>query len=756
MPQIRIWSVAACFAAGIQVADLLAPSASVALGSGALGIAILLLVWARHRRQPESKAGEYLPILGPLALVGIISAALVGFGAMGLRSSAIQNGAVRVVNDRIVVVPGVVATDLEDSKFGHRFILRTTSRQRIEVRFYGAPPKVRLGDHVRVTGKISRIQSSDRKVIARIVAHREGAVILSRSHNPMLVASNAFRDGMRGNAVRAIGERRAGLLLGITIGDTRLIPDEVTQNFRDTGLSHLTAVSGANLAMLLAAIVFGLKLLRIPRRGQVITCIVAVLAFTVVARWEPSVLRAAVMATVALMAFYFGRRSQALYALGLGFIGLLAFDPFMLWSIGFQLSFAASLGILLLAPKLVERFKALPRPLAEALAVAIAAQLAVTPLLAVHFERISLVSVPANLVAFSLVAPATVLGFVAGALGPAGGVFYSAAGIFVGALDRVALLFARAPKASLDVDWDAVVLIASLMLLVAFGLWLHRGFRSARWSVAIALAVMTLGGLANATGSSTPDGLRVTFFDVGQGDAALIETSQGARVLIDGGPDPNALARLLSKRGIERIDLMVVSHLHADHVEGLRAVARRQRVVRTWHPGVPGELIDVIARYARVEVPTRTERLVIGDLTVEVVAPQVDQVEAATAEGQQPEGSTLNDASLVLRIGWGRSCVLFTGDLENEGQLRLVDEDPTRIECAVMKAPHHGSGRLENDFVAAVDPEFVAVSVGRNTFGHPTAKALEMFAGVGARVLRTDRMQDITLEMDSSGRVTVG
>lgn len=755
MPQIRIWGIAAAFATGIMGANWVMPGSWVALGSGALGVVMLFWVWLRHRRQPKSRSGQLLPTLGIFALVGIISIGLVGFAVMGLRGAAIQQSLLGGNDKRAFVMRGVVATDLEKAGDGYRFILKTKRRERIEVRVFGPPLKVSLGDKVSVMGPITRLDFGDRKVIGQISAHTDAVEVKATSHNPMLVAANAFRNNMRRNAIEAIGERRAGLLLGVTIGDTRLIPDEVTQNFRETGLSHLTAVSGANLAMLLAAIVFGLKLLRVGRRAQIIISIGAIIAFTVVARWEPSVLRAAVMATVALMAFYFGRRSQALHALGLGFIGLLAFDPFMLWSVGFQLSFAASLGILVLAPGLADRFKALPRPLAEVLGVGVAAQLAVTPMLAIHFERISLVSIPANLVAFPLVAPATVLGLTAGLAGRLGGLPYEAAGVFVGALERVANLFSRTPNASLDVDWDAGILVAALLMLVALAVWLHRGLRSARWWVVIALAVTTFGGLANAAGSSPPNGLRVTFFDVGQGDAALVESPEGARVLIDGGPDPHALARSLSRRGIERIDLMVVSHLHADHVAGLPAVARRLNVVRTWHPGVPARVIDVIARHGPVEVPTPTQRLIIGELTVEVVAPPADLVEAAVADAEELEGSSLNDASLVLRIGWKGGCILFTGDLENEGQLRLVDEDPARIECAVMKAPHHGSGRLEHDFVAAVDPEFVAVSVGRNSFGHPTRKALDMFEGVGAEVLRTDRLKDITVEVDDSGRVTV-
>jgi competence protein ComEC len=258
---------------------------------------------------------------------------------------------------------------------------------------------------------------------------------------------------------------------------------------------------------------------------------------------------------------------------------------------------------------------------------------------------------------------------------------------------------------------------------------------------------------------SAPPGLRVTFFDVGQGDAALVESPGGARVLIDGGPDPELIADTLRRRGLGRIDLVVASHLHADHVLGLQAVLERVAVRVAVHPGVVTPMLEPLRRHEPL-LPVRSgERMVIGDLTVEFLGPSSDSVtaavEAASLPGSHGEGPELNDASVVVRVEWRGECALFTGDLEEAGQQELLDVRRDQIECGLLKAPHHGSGRLLKEFVDAVDPEWVVVSVGRNDYGHPTAKALEIFEGAGAEVLRTDRLDDIVAEIDGSGEVKV-
>jgi len=765
------------FIGGLLAADRMRPSAPVALAVGFVSIACLISAWVLHRLMPEPEEGELLHRLGAVPAVALlVGFSCLGFVDLGVRADQQAASVLPSLDGRVVELRGRLATDPRPVARSWVFTLRSivdgSGRElagRLAVRSYRQVPQAALGDLVQAEVKIAALDPEDpfEKSQARRGISAEASLlspvrVVARSESPLVTASNFFRERMRLGAGSALSRNRAALLLGLTIGDDRALSARVREDFRASGLSHLTAVSGANVAMVLGALAALLSVLKASRRLKTGLGFAAIVFFAVITRWEPSVLRASAMAAIALGAFLFGRKSDSIHILGIVLLGLLMFDPMMLWSIGFQLSFVATAGILLLRAPLVDRLKSIPRLLAEPLAIGLAAQAAVFPLIAVHFGKISIASVPANLAAAGLVAPATVLGLVAGAVatfslwlaGPA----FKLAGIFVAALEWVARTFGRSDYSQVSVpNFASFELLAACLGLAAGWLWLIRRARWARWPALAGVLVLVGSLIAPAAGSAAPSGLRVTFFDVGQGDSALVESPGGARVLIDGGPDPELIADTLGRHGLGRIDLLVASHLHADHVVGLAEVAARLDVGIALHPGVETPLLETVQRGTSFEAATEGERIVIGDLAIELLGPSPEARAAAVEAGgieQKVEGAELNDASVVLRVLWGRECVLFTGDLEEAGQQELLDEHRSEIDCTVLKAPHHGSGRLLKEFVQAVDPEWVAVSVGRNRHGHPTEKALKIFEGEGAEVLRTDRLDDIVLEIDGAGRVS--
>jgi competence protein ComEC len=774
--------VAAAFLLGLVAADLWRPGKAAALGIGVLGAGCLCSAWLLHRRLPDPGQGDLLPRIGArtgaLLLVG---AAAIGCSDLGVRTAVLEGSVLGDLDGRVVTVEARVASDPEPLVRGWGYTLRSVAvapgvkstrpaAGRLSVRSYGKPPAVALGDRVRLEVKLSRLDPREpfdarlaREGVAAKAVVLSPPAVLGSTKNPLLAASNLFRSRMLGASERTLSPGQSALLSGLVIGDERKISARVEDDFLASGLSHLTAVSGANLAMVLAALAVALSVLRASRRTGILLGLAAIVLFTAITRWEPSVLRAAVMAAVGLAAFLFGRLSTPSHAFGLAFVGLLAFDPMMLWSVGFQLSFLATAGILWLRPPLVARLGSLPRPLAEAVAIGIAAQVAVFPLIALHFGRVSVASVPANLAAFLLVAPITVLGLAGGVASLVSETlawpFMKLAGLLVSALQWVAKVFGRSDAAQLDVpNFNLAEAAAAYLIIAAVWLLFAQRRRWARWP-AVAGAVLWVGAsLMPALGSSAPTGLRVTFFDVGEGDSALVESPSGARILVDGGREPDVIAATLRRRGFERVDLLVASHMHADHVIGLQAVMRRLDIGLAVHPGVKAPLLPTLTAEGPMEQVTEGELLRVGDLTVDVLGPSPDlrDVAAVSVTEQAPaEGPGLNDASVVLRVNWAGECVLFTGDVEDAGQQELLDH-PERIDCTVMKAPHHGSGRLLPEFVEAVDPEWVAVSVGPNSYGHPSAKALDAFDEVGAQTLRTDRLDDVVVEMDEQGRVRAG
>lgn len=737
-----------------------------------------------HRRTPDPEPGELLPRIGPAAAaLLLVGAAAVGFSDLGVRNAVMAGSALPAMDGRVVSLEARVASDPAPLTRAWGYDLRsvglldagvTRARRvtgRLAVRSYGKPPRVVLGDRVRLEVKLSRLDPDDpfdarlaRRGMAAKAVVLAPPEVLAHTSNPLLAASNVFRSRMLAAAERTLKPNQSALLAGLVIGDERRISSQVEEDFRASGLSHLTAVSGANLAMVLAPLALLLALLGVSRRTSILLGLVAVVLFTVIARWEPSVLRAAVMGSVGLAAFLFGRLSTPSHAFGLAFLGLVAFNPALLWTAGFQLSFAATAGILWLRPPLIARLSTLPRPLAEAVAIGIAAQVAVFPLIALQFGRISIASVPANLAAFALVAPITVLGLAGGVASMVSEMlawpFFKPAGYLVSALQGVAKVFGRSDAAQIDVpNFNPAEAVAAYLIVAALWLLLGRRRRWARWPAVVGAVLLIGAMLVPALGSPAPAGLRVTFFDVGEGDSALVESPAGARILVDGGREPDQVAATLRRRGFERIDLLVASHMHADHVAGLQQVLRSFQVGLAVHPGVRAPLLATLAAESPLEVVTGGDSMRLGDLTLDILGPTPDMRDLAglSVTPKAPaEGPGLNDASVVLRVSWAGQCVLFTGDIEDLGQQELLDTHPDEVDCTVMKAPHHGSGRLSPEFVEAVDPEWVAISVGPNTYGHPSAIALDAFGDAGAEVLRTDRVGDVVVEIDSAGRVDPG
>lgn len=802
MSGLRTLLAALVFAGGIVLADLLRPGAMAAAGAGAVGTAFLVLAAILHLRNPEPGWGMLLPAVSRPAIVLLCSGlAACGFCSLGLRLAALESALVPGYAGRSVQVAGFLANDPRPYGDLNRFLLAVREadgkpvREKLAVTAYGRLPEMNLGDTIRVTAKIRSLEESDpfdmslarKSVVAKGSVSAAEVRVLSPSQNRALTAANHFRSRISSAAASGAG-KSAGLVLGLVLGDQREIPQGVIDDFRAAGLSHLTAVSGQNVAMVMGPLVLIMSALRVGRRAQAAAGLVTLALFALVTRWEPSVLRAVLMASAALCAWLFGRRSNPFHLLCLVFFALLAIDPLLLWSIGFQLSFAATAGILVLGPalsrKLGRPFIRLdeqtdeedrrPRRLlgrvTQVAAIGISAQAAVLPLIAFHFGKLSLVALPANLLALPLVAPVTILGLCAGVVGSvsvrAAEPFMFAAGFLASGLRGTARLFGGSAYAQASVDgWSFVPVLGVCLAVGAAGLLLSGKARPARWlAVGCSLLVVT-SGLFSASGSATPPGMRLHFFDVGQGDAALIQGPSGERIVVDGGPDAGFVARRLKGMGISRLDLVLASHAHVDHVQGLKRVLDGFEVREALEPGILTPVMQEI-RIAggKSRRPFRAvgdgDKMRIGKLTIHFLGPAASERRDVTGEdlhaSSESEGSALNDASVVARISFGHECALFPGDLEEEGQAALLEAHPEEIDCTVLKAPHHGSGRLLPEFIEAVDPEWVTVSAGRgNDYGHPAPKALSIFRSAGARVVRTDRVGDIVLDVDGDGSVTI-
>ncbi|HEY6744480.1 MAG TPA: ComEC/Rec2 family competence protein [Mycobacteriales bacterium] len=570
-------------------------------------------------------------------------------------------------------------------------------------------------------------------------------------------AAGRIRAGLR-DAAAVLPDGPRGLLPGLVDGDVSGLDPALADDFRIAGLSHLTAVSGTNVAIVAGAVLLLLRGMTVGPRTSAVAAGIAIAGFVVLARPAPSVLRAAVMGGLALLALATGRPRSALPALGATVLILMFVSPSLARDPGFALSVLATAGLILLGPGWAAALRArgVPPGLAEALAVPAAATVATAPVIAAISGTVSLVSVPANLLAEPAVAPATVLGVLAAVVSPLSGTAAEwlawAAGLPVRWLVAVGTRAAHVPDAA--VPWPgggtgAAILVAALLAAAAVVRW-----RPAR-RVAVALlfgAAVVLVPVRTVLPGWPPAGWLFVACSVGQGDALVVHAGPGAAMVVDAGPDPVVVDGCLRRLGVRSVPLLVLTHLHADHVDGLTGVLRGRSVAEidvgpSREP--PGGWREVEDGARGHQVPLRTvevgERRQFGGLMVEVLGP--DHPFHGTR-------SDPNNSSVVLRVATRGATLLLTGDAEVEAQDALV-RSGAGLRADILKVPHHGSAYQSPAFLRAVQASVGVISVGLdNDYGHPSPALLHELDRLGIRAVRTDRDGDIAIR-ERDGRLAV-
>ena len=694
-----------------------------------------------------------------LACVGICSlgAAWAALGQSRLDASVIA----RLGQARITAV-GTLREDPSAGSFGWHGVVDLSMvgwpsgaaevRETLWINGQGPPPAAVRGDQVRLAGVLA---SPGDPGFSALLQHR-GIVAelnldsferLGPAPNPVVRATQAFRRFAAGSILRLFPQPEAGLLLGLALGDASRLDPALSRDFQATGLGHLLVVSGENVAMILTPILALGTLFRLTRWPRFALALATVGCFVLLTGAEPSVMRAGVMATLGLFGILMGKPRSTATLLSGAVLVLLMLDPWLVWSIGFQLSVAATAGMVALGTPLAERFgRVIPRVAALALGASLAAQLGVTPVLLFHFHEVPLVSIPANLAAFPAVSPALLFGLLAASIGlawyPAGRAVTGLALLPLRWLEGVANRLAKAPVSHLTSGGGPGVLIVGAAVFVGVTWWVRTRWRPPRAAVVAAIAMFPLLVWSTALTAGPPSGLTVRFFDVGQGDAALVSTPAGAHILVDGGPDPELVATDLAAQGVKRLDMVIATHPHADHIIGLPVVLARFPVALMLEPGCP----DTSSIQANLDtaindehVPVRYPRsgdiFTVGDVRLDVLSPDRCWVNT---------NSDPNNDSLVILLTFQQDTVLLGGEPEQPAQQQLLDEGAP-LGAELLKVPHHGAVTSLPEFFQAVAPKIAVISVGPNTYGHPVPSTIDAIRATGAQVWRTDQHGDIVV-----------
>ena len=751
----------AAFAGGIVAAFWVAPGPVAAIG-----LAAMLLALAAAALAGGFDRLAMVLLVFTVAALGLLRAASPHLPADHISRLTLGRGATiegRLVEEPLRWAPDRTRLVLEVEAVREGLEHRS-ARGRIQVTVYGEMDPLAEGQRIALEPRLHPPTGFRNPDVFDYAAQlrRDGILLVgsARADRVTVLGADAPRWPVRVKrwAVATIGrwlpESSAALLAGLLLGERSALPREIDEAFRRAGVYHILAVSGFNIALLASSVFLSLSLLGVPRRLTAVVAGIVVVGFACVVGGQPSVLRATVMGLLLLLGVLLERESQLMNALALAGLALLVWNPTDAREPGFQLSFAATLGIVYLTPGATASLGAhgWPRWLAAAVAVSLGAQLAVMPVMLVHFNQLSIIGVAANLAVVPLAGAVTTIGMlallVAAASEAAAGLLFEVLWLLLVGLRAVVWAAAAVPAAMIHVPaptWGAVAAWYGVLALLPY-------VRALPWARGVAAGLLVLVSALSVWPWLKPhDGkLRVTFLDVGQGDAAFVEVPGGPRLLIDGGPGgarrfdvgERVLAPFLWNRAVTRLDVVGLSHDDLDHAGGLPAILRHFRIGEfweggRWHPGSE----EVLAALARSRIPRRVlnegERLWMGDALVRVLNP----------DGRTP--ASPNDDSLVLRLDWRGISLLLTGDLGWPGEARVL-RSGAALRALVLKVGHHGSRFSSTEaFLGAVQARMAVISVGaRNSFRHPTPEALARLEAAGARVYRTDRDGAVIVESD--------
>lgn len=719
----------------------------------------------------------------------VVALLIVAWGGWwcAYRYEALADGLDMFIENGPVLMRGVVDSHPEFSEDRAFFVMRlrdaaqgdaaVDTGARVRVTVIGRPA-LAYGDIVQVRAELRRpgpatnpgafdyrsyLERQGITATAFVAYPRYISVIGTARANPFMHVAGMFRTAVQRGLAGALPADAAAVASAVVLGGRRQLPTEIEEAFRRAGISHLLAVSGLHVGFFA---VVGYSLLRALRGPPLVSAVVAIgLSWTYVLATggRPPAVRAGVAATFGLAAWGLGRRREMSNALSAGALCLLVHNPLALFDVSFQMSFVATAAIMVAFSPLVERLAWLPRFIASGVAVTAAAQIGVLPLLAVTFQQISVVGFVGSVIGSPIVSLLVPVGIATGVLYNVSTTAGTAAGAVVTFLVVMLCTFAEQlaawPWALIDVPRPPLGVMIAWWTLAWAALRDGLPARHRRIGVAAAVLLVIIALWSPLLGAVYPMELLIVMLDVGQGDAIFIRSPEGVTALVDGGgnvfsaedvdanPGYNVLLPYFRYANIGSVDVVVNTHPHEDHLQGLLPVMAHRRVQLavdggqsavgpSWHDYT--ELIDErdIVRW----IPSPGDVIRLGnDTIIQVLHP------SGLMTGTR---SDLNNNSVVLRVVYGDTAALLTGDIEAEAQLALL-KSGMDLRADVLKVPHHGSRwALVSAFYEAVGADIAVITVGRNNYGHPSEEVIHALESAGAEVYRTDVHGAVQLASD--------
>lgn len=744
---------------------------------GALAFFILLVLITCLRKLLKGKillaiAAVLIYLIGAVEYIYVYNACTVRFTSFDgehvvIRGMVDSEPDIRETGISYIVRVEEITFEGENQALTGRIILTTPSGSKIypygrQITIQG---ELELPDGARNPGGFNYRSYLVQKDVSALVYAREYNIEEGeiKSYSILRKIGVMLRERIVGTIESSLPEQQAGLLNGMLIGYREGLTQEIEDVFRDAGLSHLMAVSGANVAFIAAPLVFILRKLRLGKRVINIIVIAALGIFICITGFEPSVVRAVIMADIILTGRIIMREPDTLSSLSLAALIMLFYNPCTLFNIGFQLSFAATVSLVLLYRNISRmiNINIFPRGVVDILSATLAAQIGVLPVTVVYFNNVPVISLVTNLLAAPAAGLITVLGCLMAVIGQISTTLSTMVGYVNCALLSFVLwiskIAASVPWAVIKVATPPLLIIIVYYLIVWFILW-YKPQKALKLKLAHYAALLVAVAVIVITPLTASAGLEIVFIDVGQGDSALIRTGSGRTVLIDGGghnSDNGSGSNIGNKivipflldYGVTSLDLVIATHGHNDHIEGLIAVLGSFNVKNFAIPAC--SRLDEFHELLRIAKEKNIKVSMLGRGDTLKLDGKTEMKVLSPGESAKDIETSLNNTSIVLKLSYGETEVLFTGDAEKEveEELTMLMDD---IGADVLKLAHHGSDTSTgSEFLKLVKPKAAIISVGTdNKFGHPSDVVLDRLKEFEIQVFRTDKHGAVILATD--------
>jgi len=666
----------------------------------------------------------------------LIFAILVGSTAMSLRQASIESSKIQEYFDSTVQFQAQIVTDPSHTLSGNysfiaRLLFFTDNHKEFSLR---VPIRIISSQEIDVLpgqlikGSARVVESKEARVAALFIVDSELEVVTQPSQ--WASSLGAIRNGLRDHS----GGGDAGSLIpGMVLGDTSKQTSEFKDQMKRSGLTHLVAVSGANFAIVSSFVLWLMQFAFKKKSYRLIATSLALICFIALVRPSPSVLRAAAMAAVLIFAQASSRTTDSIPALGFAMAAVVIGDPWQAKDAGFALSVLATAGLLLLAPVIHDRLP-INNKFAGAVAPPIAAMIFCSPVVVALSGYIAPMSIIANILSAPVVAPITIIGFIAALLSPFAPFISTLliwlirfpASFIVGVAHRISDF----PVLNIHNGRVGFSIVAVILALF----WLFKKSWKKTSSVAL-LLILSLTWVQRWPANDW----QIANCDVGQGDSMVINLGSGSAIVIDVGPDARAEDKCLRNLGIRQIPLLILSHFHADHVGGLSGLTSNRNVGQTWisnnaEPILESENAISLLNQSKIVVAQKGMTAKIGQVSLEVLWPDVNIKEFEEMPG---EGSQINNSSIAMIVSSSDWSIFTAGDLEPPAQHQLLG---SLRKVDIYKVCHHGSKYQDVELMSELSAQIAVISVGaKNSYGHPAPETIAALTRLGTHVLRTDQ-----------------